>query len=37
VGGEGRGERKGLRYEQREEEEAGLGLQASTEMPRWYE
>lgn len=29
----GGGERKGLRHEEREEEEAGLGPQASTEMP----
>lgn len=37
MGGGGRGERKGLRHEEREEEEAGLGPQASNEMPRWQE
>lgn len=34
MGGGGRGERKGLRPVEREEEESELGSQASTEMPR---
>lgn len=34
MGGGGRGERKGLRPVEREEEEAELSPQASTEMPR---
>lgn len=34
MGGGGRGERKGLRPVEREEEEAERGPQTSTEMPR---